>query len=117
MFNFIVEIVKVNQNFSIKSQQVDARNDGVNTPELYLKFWHFDPNSQTYQQNCRVDCPHYEDILSLCFHAGTDDDDPMFITTGLDTKFKVWKLSKTGDDASMEAGKYFIFLAIIFFFH
>ncbi|GES99517.1 WD repeat-containing protein 75 [Rhizophagus clarus] len=81
---------------------VDARNDSVNTPELYLKFWHFDPNSQTYKQNCRVDFPHYEDILSLCFHNGTDDHDPIFITTGLDTKFKVWKLNKKDDDDSIE---------------
>ncbi|RIA99515.1 quinon protein alcohol dehydrogenase-like superfamily [Glomus cerebriforme] len=82
---------------------VDARNDGVNTPELYLKFWHFDSNSQNYQQNCRVDCPHYEDVLSLCFHSGTDDEDPIFITTGLDTKFKIWQLNKEGDDDSIEA--------------
>ncbi|PKY13521.1 WD40 repeat-like protein [Rhizophagus irregularis] len=82
---------------------VDARNDGVNTPELYLKFWHFDPNSQTYQQNCRVDFPHYEDILSLCFHNGTTDDDPTFITTGLDTKFKVWELNKIDDNDSIES--------------
>lgn len=74
-----------------------------------MKFWHFDPNSQTYQQNCRVDFPHYEDILSLCFHNGTTDDDPTFITTGLDTKFKVWELNKIDDNDSIESGKYFIF--------
>ncbi|CAI2180970.1 14210_t:CDS:10, partial [Funneliformis geosporum] len=82
---------------------IDARNDGVNTPELYLKFWHFDPNSHNYQQHCRIDYPHSEDILSLCFHTGTDDDGPIFITTSLDTKFKIWQLNKLNDDDSIEA--------------
>jgi len=77
-----------------------------------LKFWHFDPNSNNYQQHCRIDYPHSEDILSLCFHTGTDDDDPIFITTSVDTKFKVWQLNKMNDDDSIEAGEYFVFFAL-----
>ena len=75
-----------------------------------MKFWHFDSNSQNYQQSCRIDYPHSENVLSLCFHNGTDDDDPIFITTGLDNKFKVWQLNKINDDDSMEAGKYLVYL-------
>ena len=114
---FYCEIVnyQIKQFLLLISNQVDARNDGVNTPELYLKFWHLDPISQNYQQSCRIDYPHSETVLSLCFHNGTDDDDPIFISTGLDTKFKVWQLKKKNDDDSMEAGKYPVCLYYLFY--
>ncbi|CAG8531218.1 5601_t:CDS:10 [Cetraspora pellucida] len=72
---------------------VDSRQDGETTPELYLKFWQFDPNSQTYVLNTRVDNPHSKAVVSLNFHPGTNDTSISFVTTGLDNKFKVWKIN------------------------
>ncbi|KAF0379969.1 WD40 repeat-like protein [Gigaspora margarita] len=72
---------------------VDSREDGETTPELYLKFWKFDPNSQTYVLNARIDNPHSKAVVSLNFHPGTNDTSLSVVTTGLDNKFKVWKIN------------------------
>lgn len=72
---------------------VDSRDDSITTPELYLKFWAWDPNSQSYILKTRVDYPHSATITSLSFRRGTNDDLPMAITTSEDKKFKIWHLT------------------------
>lgn len=72
---------------------VDSRDDKITTPELYLKFWAWDPNSQSYILKTRVDYPHSATITSLSFRRGTNDDMPMAITTSEDKKFKIWHLT------------------------
>jgi NET1-associated nuclear protein 1 (U3 small nucleolar RNA-associated protein 17) len=72
---------------------VDSRDDKITTPELYLKFWAWDPNSQSYILKTRVDYPHSAAITSLSFRRGTNDDLPMAITTSEDKKFKIWHLT------------------------
>ncbi|ORY00710.1 WD40 repeat-like protein [Basidiobolus meristosporus CBS 931.73] len=74
---------------------VDSRDDGENTPELYLKFWKFDPNTQSYTMNTRVDFPHQGRITSLQFHPSIRS--PMVVTAGSDKKFKVWELQTPVD--------------------
>lgn len=70
---------------------VDMRNDQITTTEVYLKFWHWDHDQQTYVLHTRVDRPHTEEITSLCFHPSTSI--PMAITTSMDKTFKIWHLS------------------------
>ncbi|KAI8329623.1 WD40-repeat-containing domain protein [Chlamydoabsidia padenii] len=70
---------------------VDMRNDQITTIEVYLKFWHWDHDQQTYILHTRVDRPHTEEITSLCFHPSASF--PMAITTSMDKTFKVWHLS------------------------
>jgi len=72
---------------------VDSRNDGETTPELYLKFWRWDSDSQTYALNTRVDAPHAGPITSLVFYpASAKGAQPIAITTSKDKTFKIWEL-------------------------
>ncbi|KAI9013838.1 quinon protein alcohol dehydrogenase-like superfamily [Phycomyces nitens] len=71
---------------------VDMRDDGETSVELYLKFWQWNPNSQSYALHTRVDYPHSQAITSLTFSPSTRHG-PMAITTSADKTFKVWVLS------------------------
>ncbi|GAA5807850.1 hypothetical protein MFLAVUS_001229 [Mucor flavus] len=71
---------------------VDTRDDNVTTPELFLKFWRWDPDTQAYKLHTRVDYPHSKPITSLTFNP-VSSQGPMAITTSKDKTFKVWNLS------------------------
>lgn len=71
---------------------VDMRDDKVTTPELFLKFWRWDPDTQAYKLHTRVDYPHTKPITSLTFNP-VSRQGPMAITTSEDKTFKVWNLS------------------------
>lgn len=71
---------------------VDMRDDKVTTPELFLKFWRWDPDTQGYKLHTRVDYPHTKPITSLTFNP-ISRQGPMAITTSEDKTFKVWNLS------------------------
>lgn len=71
---------------------VDTRDDNVTTPELFLKFWRWDPDTQAYKLHTRVDYPHTKPITSLTFNP-VSRQGPMAITTSEDKTFKVWNLS------------------------
>ncbi|RUS25040.1 WD40-repeat-containing domain protein [Jimgerdemannia flammicorona] len=73
---------------------VDSRDDGETTPELYLKFWRWDPDAQSYTLNTRVDAPHAVPITSLAFHPVPSGRNacPLAITTSKDKTFKIWHL-------------------------
>ncbi|KAL7312542.1 NET1-associated nuclear protein 1 [Mucor circinelloides] len=71
---------------------VDMRDDKVTTPELFLKFWRWDPDTQGYKLHTRVDYPHTKPITSLTFNP-VSRQGPMAITTSEDKTFKVWNLS------------------------
>ncbi|KAI7867574.1 quinon protein alcohol dehydrogenase-like superfamily [Spinellus fusiger] len=71
---------------------VDMRDDKETTAELYLKFWQWDPNSQSYTLHTRVDYPHTQPITGLVFSPASRQG-PMAITTSADGTFKVWVLA------------------------
>ncbi|OBZ86761.1 WD repeat-containing protein 75 [Choanephora cucurbitarum] len=71
---------------------VDMRDDKITTPELFLKFWRWDPDTQAYKLHTRVDYPHSKPITSLTFNP-VSRQGPMAITTSKDKTFKVWNLS------------------------
>lgn len=71
---------------------VDMRDDKVTTPELFLKFWRWDPDTQAHKLHTRVDYPHSKPITSLTFNP-VSRQGPMAITTSEDKTFKVWNLS------------------------
>jgi NET1-associated nuclear protein 1 (U3 small nucleolar RNA-associated protein 17) len=72
---------------------IDSRDDNVTTPELYLKFWAWDPDAQSYILKTRVDYPHSAEITSLSFRHGSDSDVLMAITASADKTFKIWHLT------------------------
>lgn len=71
---------------------VDMRDDKVTTPELFLKFWRWNPDTQAYKLHTRVDYPHAKPITSLIFNP-VSAKGPMAITTSEDKTFKVWHLN------------------------
>ncbi|CAO3599732.1 unnamed protein product [Absidia cylindrospora] len=78
---------------------VDMRDDQITTVEVYLKFWQWDHDQQTYVLHTRVDRPHNNAITSLCFHPSSSF--PMAITTSMDKSFKVWHLSSQSETATI----------------
>lgn len=72
---------------------VDMHDDNITTPEIVLKFWQWDPNTQAYILHTRVDHPHAAAITSLIFNPGQGKSGPMAITTSLDKTFRVWHLT------------------------
>ncbi|KAI7860103.1 WD40-repeat-containing domain protein [Circinella umbellata] len=86
---------------------VDKRDDFVNTSEQHLKFWRWDPNTQSYALHTRVDKPHAGNITSITFNsASSRGGRPMAITTSDDKTFKVWHFTSklgTAYDSDEEA--------------
>ncbi|KAF7726185.1 WD repeat-containing protein 75 [Apophysomyces ossiformis] len=72
---------------------VDMRDDKETTMELYLKFWQWDPSTQTYLLHTRVDNPHSKAVTSITFNPALSRHGPMAITTSIDKTFKVWCLT------------------------
>ncbi|KAI8982312.1 hypothetical protein BDF20DRAFT_912490 [Mycotypha africana] len=80
---------------------VDMRDDKITTPELFLKFWQWDPDTQSYKLHTRVDYPHTKPITSLIFNPTSHyrhSKGLMAITTSEDKTFKVWNLSQSGSN-------------------
>ncbi|ORX56771.1 WD40 repeat-like protein [Hesseltinella vesiculosa] len=77
---------------------VDTRDDKINTQEIFLKFWRWDHDQQTYVLHTRVDSPHHSQIASCCFHPSASS--PMVVTTSTDKSFKIWaqQQSSSSDD-------------------
>ncbi|KAI8071202.1 quinon protein alcohol dehydrogenase-like superfamily [Gongronella butleri] len=73
---------------------VDVCDDKINAVEVFLKFWRWDHDQQTYVLHTRVDSPHTSHVTSLAFHPSTG----MAITTSQDKTFKVWTVQSAGDD-------------------
>ena len=86
---------------------VDKRDDFVNTSEQHLKFWRWDPDTQSYALHTRVDKPHAGKVTSVTFNsASSRGGRPMAITTSDDKTFKVWHFTSnlgTAYDSDEEA--------------
>ncbi|OWF35767.1 WD repeat-containing protein 75-like [Mizuhopecten yessoensis] len=72
---------------------VEYWNNGVMTPEMRLKFWKYNTETQSYTLNTTVEVPHDKVIKCLRFRPDTftdNNEDPMVVTTSEDGKFKIW---------------------------
>ncbi|CAG8457438.1 4030_t:CDS:10, partial [Ambispora leptoticha] len=107
------EIVMPNVDFVTFSEDgdwmvtVDSRDDKKTTPEIYLKFWEFSHQTNSFVLNTIVEHPHKKSfITSVAFRPtskkknnDTNDENgndlpPMVVTTGLDKDFKIWELKQ-----------------------
>lgn len=70
---------------------IDKKVDSVFGTERYLHFWKFDYDSQSYVAHTRIEAPHDADVTSIDFCHSTDGN-ILFVTTGVDKKFKIWEL-------------------------
>jgi NET1-associated nuclear protein 1 (U3 small nucleolar RNA-associated protein 17) len=78
---------------------IDKKDDGEYDAEVYLKFWSFDPNTQTFVVNTRIDMPHSDDITSLVFCPNQESESFIAVTSSLDKTFKVWELNTAGSES------------------
>lgn len=73
---------------------VDMWDDGVMTPDIQLKFWKYQSESQEYALNTVVHYPHDKKVVDLKFRPHGDDLDVVHsvVTSSADGKFKTWTL-------------------------
>ncbi|NXF85627.1 WDR75 protein, partial [Eubucco bourcierii] len=77
---------------------VEERED-VTDPELQLKLWFYDEETQSFKLNTRINVPHEDHITDLCFREmdELEDDSLILVTTGKDCVFKVWLMVEDTD--------------------
>ncbi|XP_062598774.1 WD repeat-containing protein 75-like [Saccostrea cucullata] len=73
---------------------VDMWDDGVMTPDIQLKFWMYQEESQEYMLNTIVHYPHDKKVVDIKFHPHGDDLDLIHsvVTSSEEGKFKTWVL-------------------------
>ncbi|WFD31322.1 NET1-associated nuclear protein 1 [Malassezia sp. CBS 17886] len=75
---------------------VDGRDAGMETSELSLKLWQWDPRRKTYILNTRIDHPHEMALTALSFSPRLADDAQtafLLVTAGLDGQMKTWHMA------------------------
>lgn len=76
---------------------VERRDDQETTPEIKLKFWHFDKNTSKFSLNTIIRLPHsYFKINKMKF----DPKENLLVTVGDDTFFKTWILLEDSKQSS-----------------
>ncbi|XP_061313586.1 WD repeat-containing protein 75 [Pezoporus flaviventris] len=79
---------------------VEEREEAAD-PELQLKLWFYDEETQSFKLNTRVNTPHEDHITDMCFRDMDEcHDSPILVTAGRDCVFKVWV---TVEDTDPEA--------------
>lgn len=79
---------------------VQYRNDHQTSPEICLKFWHFDPQKQAFVLNTQVFLPHNKAINCIKFQPNCDY--PLAVTTSDDGRFKFWTLIDNNEIGAQE---------------
>uniref|UniRef100_A0A8C8EG05 WD repeat domain 75 n=1 Tax=Otus sunia TaxID=257818 RepID=A0A8C8EG05_9STRI len=77
---------------------VEEREE-VTDPELQLKLWFYDEETQSFKLNTRISMPHEDHITDMCFRDidEVEDESLILVTTGSDCVFKVWVMVEDTD--------------------
>ncbi|KAL5281273.1 WDR75 family protein [Megaselia abdita] len=67
-------------------------NDMEHTPEVRLKFWEYQKNTQNYALNTNFEIPHDGGFRLIKFSSPLGSDNLVCATVGLDNVLKVWAL-------------------------
>ncbi|XP_005145647.2 WD repeat-containing protein 75 isoform X1 [Melopsittacus undulatus] len=83
---------------------VEEREEAAD-PELQLKLWFYDEETQSFKLNTRVNTPHENHITDMCFRDmdELEDDSPILVTTGRDRVFKVWVMVEDTDPEAQQS--------------
>lgn len=76
---------------------VDRTEQSSLDDTVSLKFWSFDPVTDSYVMNTRVDNPHRGKVSSLVHHPTQ----PLVISTAFTNNFKVWTQTTPDDDVTV----------------
>ncbi|XP_043927041.1 WD repeat-containing protein 75 [Protopterus annectens] len=76
---------------------VEARQEKESEPELQMKLWVFDEQTQSFLLNTTITRPHEDHITGLCFREVDACETPTLVTSSKDGLFKVWVLSSDSD--------------------
>ncbi|XP_054236967.1 WD repeat-containing protein 75 [Indicator indicator] len=82
---------------------VEEREE-VTDPELQLKLWFFNEETQSFKLNTRINTPHEDHITDMCFREveELEDDSLILVTTGKDRVFKVWLMVEDTDPEAQQ---------------
>ncbi|NXU49613.1 WDR75 protein, partial [Turnix velox] len=98
------DLVKV--AFSAQGKWLATVEEGeVAEPELQLKLWFYDEETQSFKLNTRINMPHEDHITDMCFRDmdGLEDDSLILVTTGRDCVFKVWVMVEDTDPEAQQS--------------
>ncbi|KAL6257883.1 hypothetical protein P5V15_011482 [Pogonomyrmex californicus] len=90
---------------------VEERNDKISSIEVTLKFWIYDLKKQIFVLNTSIELPHENGVNALHFQPDTtfDDGEWLAVTTGKDSKFKLWNLRKSSTIEKKEAKHWYCY--------
>ncbi|KAJ7424326.1 WD repeat-containing protein 75 [Willisornis vidua] len=82
---------------------VEEREE-VTDPELELKLWFYEEETQSFKLNTRINTPHDNHITDMCFRDmdELEDDSLILVTTGRDCVFKVWAMVEDTDPEAQQ---------------
>ncbi|NXG46222.1 WDR75 protein, partial [Psilopogon haemacephalus] len=82
---------------------VEEREE-VADPELQLKLWYYNEETQSFKLNTRINTPHEDHITDMCFREmdELEDDSLILVTTGKDCVFKVWLMVENTDPEAQQ---------------
>uniref|UniRef100_A0A8C2XL94 WD repeat domain 75 n=1 Tax=Cyclopterus lumpus TaxID=8103 RepID=A0A8C2XL94_CYCLU len=74
---------------------VEERKPKAAEPEINLKLWAFDEQTQSFVLNTTVSAPHEAQITSMCFSQAADGQTSMLVSASEDGHFKAWQLPRS----------------------
>ncbi|NWR84589.1 WDR75 protein, partial [Furnarius figulus] len=83
---------------------VEEREE-VTDPELELKLWFYEEETQSFKLNTRINTPHDNRITDMCFRDmdELEDDSLILVTAGRDCVFKVWAMVEDTDPEAQQS--------------
>uniref|UniRef100_A0A8C4ULE2 WD repeat domain 75 n=1 Tax=Falco tinnunculus TaxID=100819 RepID=A0A8C4ULE2_FALTI len=93
------DLVKVAFSAQGKWLATVEERDEVTDPELQLKLWFYDEETQSFKLNTRINMPHEDHVTDMCFRDmdELEDDSLILVTAGRDCVFKVWVMVEDTD--------------------
>ncbi|XP_065697099.1 WD repeat-containing protein 75 [Patagioenas fasciata] len=100
-----VDLVKVAFSAQGKWLATVEEREEVTDPELQLKLWFYDEETQSFKLNTRINTPHDDHITDMCFRDmdEMEDDSLILVTTGRDCVFKVWVMVEDTDPEAQQS--------------
>ncbi|NWU94955.1 WDR75 protein, partial [Upupa epops] len=98
------DLVKVAFSAQGKWLATVEEREEVTDPELRLKLWFFDEETQSFKLNTSITMPHEDNITDMCFRDTDEleDESLILVTTGRDCLFKVWVMVEDTDPEAQQ---------------